>query len=107
MKVELRRIFKDESCPKFIIWGASVGGNTVYCCIKELYPKSELTAIVDQYTEGIWAGKEIEKPEKVIRENPDVVVIVATLSGEKDAELLMSKMGRKKMKDYFIIHENR
>ncbi len=107
MKNELKNIFKEDPCPQFIIWGASAGGHTVYCCIKELYPQSEMKAIVDRYEEGVWAGKKIEKPEKVIAENPDIVVIVATMSGESDAESLMSKMGRQKLKDYFLIHESR
>lgn len=107
MKDEIKRIFKEDSCPQFIIWGASVGGHTVYCCIKELYPQSEMKAIVDRYEEGVWSGKKIEKPEDVIAANPNVVVIVATMSGESDAESLMSKMGRQKMKDYFFIHESR
>lgn len=106
MKKDLKDIFGDRDEPLFILWGASVGGHTVYNCIKELYPTSEMYSIVDSYAKGIWEGKEIREPETVIKGNPNVVVIVATVSGQNDARILMGSMNRREGVDYFMIHES-
>lgn len=106
MKRDLRNIFKEQKTPQFILWGASVGGHTVYNCMKELYPESEMQSIVDSFAKGIWEGKVIQEPKTVIRENPNVIVIIATVSGQKEARMLLESMNRQEGVDYFMIHES-
>lgn len=106
IKRQLKEIFRDTNDPKYILWGASSGGYAIHECIMELWPDSELEEIVDSFAEGIFAGKEIKKPKKTIDEHTENIVIVSTLSGQTDAEAYFKEIGKKKNKDYFIIHES-
>lgn len=105
IKNQLKKIFKTNN-PKYILWGASSGGYAVNECIKELWPDSELVGIVDSFSSGIFSGKEIQKPQDVILNHPETVVIISTLSGCKSAELYLNEIGKIKNNNYFIVHEN-
>ena len=106
IKKRLREIFQDIQKPRYILWGASSGGFAVYEAIRDLWPEQEMAGIADSYAEGIFAGKEILKPDDAIAQHPDVPVIVSTVSGRESAESLLRKFGKEEGKDYFIVHEN-
>lgn len=106
IKEKLKEIFKNIDSPKYILWGASSGGYAVNAAVKELWPNSELVDVVDTFAEGVFAGKEIQKPREAIGKHPNTTVIVSTLSGQKCAETLLQEMEKKEGKDYFVLHEN-
>lgn len=106
IKEKISVLFGKKKNPEFILWGASAGGNTVYSCIKELYPESKMIAIVDKYAKGKWEGHFIEEPIATIEKNPDAIVIISTLSGWKEADALLKSMGKKKGIMYDLIHES-
>lgn len=106
IKKQLREAFSGTEAPQYILWGAAAGGYTVYEAIKELWRENEMLAIVDSFAGGVFAGQEVQKPDDAIEKYPNAAVIISTLSGRKNAEELLQKMGKKKNKDYFIIHES-
>lgn len=106
MKETIRNIWGGETEKKYMLWGASAGGNTVYNCIKELYPHAEMLEIIDSYATGLWEGKKIKSPEVAIKEHPNCLIIISTLSGKECALKMMNSLGKKNGKDYIVLHEN-
>lgn len=106
IKEQLKKIFKDVDKPEYILWGASAGGYTVHAAINELWPENKLLEIVDSFAKGIFAGKEVKKPQKTICKYPKAIVIVSTISGRESAENILQEMGKENGKDYFFLHES-
>lgn len=106
MKREIRKIFRDEISPEFILWGAAAGGHTVYHTIQEMYPHCRLLEVADRFNDGVWEGKIIKRPEEAVLCHPGVKVIVSTLSGMKDAEDFLQRMEYVRGQDYFVLHES-
>lgn len=78
----------------------------MHAAINELWPENKLLEIVDSFAKGIFAGKEVKKPQKTICKYPKAIVIVSTISGRESAENILQEMGKENGKDYFFLHES-
>lgn len=74
--------------------------------INELWPDNKLLEVVDSSAEGIFAGKEVQKPKETICKYLDAIVIVSTISGRESAENILQEIGKEKGKNYFFLHES-
>lgn len=106
IKRQLRKAFSDMEVPRYILWGAAAGGYTVYETIRTLWPEHEMLGIADSFASGVFAGQPVQKPAEIIGKYPEAHIIVSTLSGRKNAEEFLQRMGKRKDEDYFVIHES-
>lgn len=47
-------------------------------------------------------GKRFDKPEQALKQYPEAIVFISTLSGMQYAKQFCERMGRK----YYVVHEN-
>lgn len=102
MRRDIFEIADGERERQIILWGASSGGYAVSWCLKFYFPELEVVSVVDMYAKGCFAGKEVCKPEQALKQYPEAIVFISTLSGMQYAKQFCERMGRK----YYVVHEN-
>lgn len=95
--------YTTEQSFNFLVWGAGVHGKIAIQMIKNIFPNSNLVAIVDKYMSEKIMGIDIIKPIDVSRINFDYALIT-THPGRFEAVDVLSSLGKKKNSDwcYFI-----
>ena len=93
--------FCDKS--KYVIWGAGQIGIHLFDIINDRYPSAKCIGVYDSYSEGMFGGIEIEKPENLAKHDKNVFILIATKSGEKAARKMMSELGKIEFRDYICL----
>ncbi|URZ06304.1 glycosyltransferase family 2 protein [Clostridium felsineum] len=106
VKEQINIILNDETYNnknvKYVIWGASNGGNIAKKIIDQALPKFNLIAFVDRYKEGKFEEVNIYKPNELDKLKVEYIFI-ATSPGRYEAEKFLSKVKINKEIDYMVL----
>jgi len=86
----------------FYIWGTGKYGVAVKEMVEVFLPEISISGFIDSYQNGFFGGHIVYEPNNILKEK-NIVVFIATISGQQEIISQIEDIGMLFNKDYFIL----